>query len=201
MRRGWNLKGRKRAVTAFITALLALQGIYVAFPLPDIWPVSNYSMFSRAMKSDSASSIKIVGVTETGKEAELKNTADISPFDISRLRKGISRIIYGENFERKNAERVDRIVGALNFPPFDKIPLKEFINKKLLYDGVGKDKQRELESVSRYLTAQYKRNGGSGDFSEIRIYRVSWNWTGTKPSDARMEKSLIYSTKTGMKGK
>lgn len=153
------------------------------------------------MKSDSATSIKIAGVTETGKETELKNAADISPFDISRIRKGISRIVHRENFERRNAERVDRIVGALNFPPFDKIPLKEFINKKLLYDGTGKGKRRELETVSRYLMSQYKRNGGSEDFSEIRIYRVLWNWTGAKPPDARMEKSLIYSTKTGIKGK
>ncbi len=192
------MNGRKKAVTRFIIALLTLQGLYVLFPLPDIWPVSNYSMFSRASKSRFAESIQVVGITKNG---EVRLTAqDVKPVRFSKIRKGIKRIIYKERYESRNEKRINRIAGALD-PPFDKAALKEFINKKLLYGDGGGSREEKLESVFRYLSAQYKRNGGSGDFSEMRLYRARWDWTDVKPSHARMERTLIYSTKTGIEAK
>lgn len=191
------MNGRRKAVTRFITALLVLQGLYVIFPLPDIWPLSNYSMFSRTSGERVASSIQIAGVSKNG-EIEL-NAADILPFDIVRLEKGISRIINnGGQYERKDESRINLVADAFAFLPFDGRRLKRFIKNKLLYNRGGKSAEEDLDSVFNYLFAQYKRNGGAEKFSEMKLYEIRWDWTGVKPAAARDERVLIYSTKKEM---
>ena len=38
--------GTENRVSIFIAVLVVGPGLFVVFPLPDIWPLENYSMFS-----------------------------------------------------------------------------------------------------------------------------------------------------------
>ncbi len=190
------MNGRKKSVKRFISAILILQGLYVVFPLPDIWPVSNYPMFSRASGASVVYSKQIVAVTKDG-ERELRAT-DIAPFDIVRLSKGIDRITHGDRFAEKDDRRINRIIDALQLSLSDGESVRRFIKTKLLYQKNAGSVEDELKTVFQYLSEQYKRNGGPDDFSEIRLYNIRHDWTDVPPLSAETEKILIYSTKTGM---
>jgi len=190
---------RKKSVKRFISAILIVQGLYVLFPLPDIWPVSNYSMFSHVSTDSVTYSKKIVVVTEYG-ERDL-GAADITPFDTVRLSKGIDRIVRRNEFVEKNEKRINRIIDALNISSSGGEFMRHFIKTKLLYQRNAKSAEDELKTVFQYLSEQYKRNGGPDDFSEMRLYEIRHDWTDVPPPSARSEKILVYSTKTGMNGK
>jgi len=68
-----NAAKSRKAEIFIITALITIQGLYVIFPLPDIWPFSNYSMFSKASPSTLASSFKFYGITSVICDAIVKH--------------------------------------------------------------------------------------------------------------------------------
>ena len=128
-----NSAGKRAKV--FIVALIAIQGLYVIFPLPDIWPISNYSMFSRAKVKTVASKLEIRSVTKNGDELLLNANDHFRPLGNSRINKGISRILNDVGYRRKNEKRIDRIIGYLDLLPINKTMLKERMQNKLLYDN------------------------------------------------------------------
>ncbi len=191
-----------------IISLLVVQGLYVVFPLPDIWPISNYSMFSRAKVNTVASKLEIRGVTEYGEELPLDSN-HFYPVDGSRINKGISRILDSEKYSDKNEKRIDRIIEYLNFLPVNKAELKQIIQGNLLYSNKIRDKEDKAEAMSKlfeYLLEQYRYNKeerpvndyGFRDVYELRLYRIKWDWTETPIQRVRPEEYLIYSTKTGI---
>ena len=193
---------RNKYVKILIITLVAIQGLYVVFPLPDIWPISNYSMFSRAKVKTVASKLEIRGVTTNSDELLLNAKDHFHPLDSSRINKGISRILNDERYRRKNEKRVDRIIGYFDFLPINKTRLKETIQGRLLYDSEVKDKKEAMDKFFSYLLAQYKFNGemsGTGErIHELRLYRVEWDWTETQIHNVIPKEELIYSTTTDL---
>ena len=188
----------------FIVALIVIQGLYVILPLPDIWPISNYSMFSRAKVKTVASKLEIRGVTKNGDELLLNANDHFRPLGDSRINKGISRILNDAGYKRKNEKRIDRIIGYLDFLPISKTRLKEGIQNKLLYDNKIKNKKEAMDKLFSYLLAQYKLNAEiSGTDSvmeiyELRLYRVKWDWTEIPIHNVIQNEELIYSTTAGL---
>ena len=115
---------RKKYITIFIITLIVLQGIYVFVPLPDIWPIANYSMFSKSKVKTVASKLEIRGVNDNGSEVVLSIHKHFYPLDRIRLSKGISRILDSEKYKERNEKRVDLFVEYLEFLPVDKTKLK-----------------------------------------------------------------------------
>ena len=188
----------------FIFVLIIIQGLYVIFPLPDIWPISNYSMFSKAKVKTVASKLEIRGVTRNGDELFLDANDHFHPLGNSRINKGISRILNNMQYKRKNEKRIDRIIGYLDFMPINKTMLKKEIQNKLLYDNEIKDKEDAMNKLFSYLLAQYKPNAemSSADpvieIYELRLYRVKWDWTETPIHEVIQDEELIYSTTAGL---
>ena len=85
--------GTEKRVSIFIAAMIVAQGLYVVFPLPDIWPLSNYSMFSYARPSTATLKYEVYGFTEDGTKTALDHPRVFSPLDRVRLAKGIERIL------------------------------------------------------------------------------------------------------------
>lgn len=197
-----NSAGKRAKV--FIVALIVIQGLYVIFPLPDIWPISNYSMFSRAKVKTVASKLEIRSVTKNGDELLLNANDHFRPLSDSRINKGISRILNDVGYKRKNEKRIDRIIGYLDFLPIDKTRLKEGIQNKLLYDNKIKNKKEAMDKLFSYLLARYKLNAemSSADsvieIYELRLYRVKWDWTETPIHNVIQNEELIYSTTAGL---
>ena len=197
-----NSAGKRAKV--FIVALIAIQGLYVIFPLPDIWPISNYSMFSRAKVKTVASKLEIRSVTKNGDELLLNANDHFRPLGNSRINKGISRILNDVGYRRKNEKRIDRIIGYLDLLPINKTMLKERMQNKLLYDNEIKNKEEAMDKLFSYLLAQYKLNAEmSGadpviEIYELRLYRVKWDWTETPIHNVIQNEELIYSTTAGL---
>jgi len=197
---------RKKYITVFIVTLIVLQGIYVIAPLPDIWPIANYSMFSKSKVKTVASKMEIRGVAENGNEIVLTIPKHFYPLDRIRLSKGISRILDSERYKEKNEKRVNQFVEYMEFLPVDKMRLKESIEKKLLYENKFENKEEALNILFDYLLEQYKHNGSlykgkSESFAELRelkLYRVYWDWTDKQPGDVVPVSKLIYTTKSGL---
>lgn len=88
---------RKKLIVIFMTTLIGLQGIYVVFPvifpLPEIWPFSPYSMFSHNKPKKYVQALEIRGVIAGGSEFSLDDSKYFYPFDPSRLRWGIERVL------------------------------------------------------------------------------------------------------------
>jgi len=84
---------RKKLIVIFVTTLIGLQGMYVVFPLPEIWPLSSYPMFSRPYRKY-ATYIEIRGVTAKGREFSLDISKYFYPFNRTKLLSGILRIRY-----------------------------------------------------------------------------------------------------------
>ena len=197
-----NSAGKRAKV--FIVALIVIQGLYVIFPLPDIWPISNYSMFSRAKVKTVASKLEIRGVTQNGDELLLNANDHFPPLGNSRINKGISRILNDAGYRRKNEKRIDHIIGYLDFLPINKTRLKKGIQNKLLYNNEIKNKEEAMDKLFSYLLAQYKLNAEmSGadpviEIYELRLYRVKWDWTETPIHNVIQNEKLIYSTTAGL---
>lgn len=202
-RRTW----RNKSVKVFIITMIALQGLYVIFPLPDIWPFSNYSMFSRARPKTVASSLEIYGLTRDGKEVLLGRGGHFLPLDSSRLKKGIKRVLNHESFIRKQERRVESVFEHLRFLPVDHVKLKESVKLLLPYKGntaiTVEKKEEYLHIIFSYLIDQYehnrrvKRHGGPPVVA-LKLYSTEWDWTHTPPKEVLSESKLIYSSKHGL---
>ena len=198
------INSAEKRAKVFIVALIVIQGLYVIFPLPDIWPISNYSMFSGAKVKTVPSKLEIRGVIKNGDELLLNSDDHFRPLGNSRINKGVSRILNDVVYKRKNEKRIDRIIGYLDFLPIDKTMLKEGIQSKLLYDNKIKNKEEAMDKLFSYLLAQYKLNAEmSGadpviEIYELRLYRVKWDWTETPIHNVIQDEKLIYSTTAGL---
>ena len=78
-------KKRKIAVVIFIVTLVLLQGMYLFFPLPEIWPLSQYPMFSKLKVSKAAADLEIKGITLDGTEVSLDDMDYFYPLNRSKL--------------------------------------------------------------------------------------------------------------------
>ena len=199
-------ESRKKFVKIFIITLVVLQGIYVILPLPDIWPIANYSMFSKSEVSTEASKLEIRGVNDEGQEVRLKIDKHFYPLDRIRLSKGISLILNSEKYNKRKQERIDEAVKYLKYLPVNEDKLRELIYTKIVDEGRFENKEEAMDEIFTYLLAQYQYNGekssGADDeyekLNELKLYRVYWDWTDTRPREVQPSSSLIYSTKTGL---
>ena len=198
-------KGKSRYVKIFIAVLIAAQGLYVIFPLPDIWPFSNYSMFSKANPVTVTSSFEFYGMTSNGKEVLLNDRTAFLPFDCIRLKKGINRILNREFFVKKQEKRLESILRHLSFLPVDHADLKESVRSLLPYkkSNVAAYKEKELRILFDYLTAQYEHNRekelhDGPPIVSMNLYLAKWDWTDVAPQDVLPEIGLVYSSEYGL---
>ena len=195
----------RKAEIFVITTLVVIQGLYVIFPLPDIWPFSNYSMFSKANPSTVASSFKFYGITSDGKEVPLDSKKAFLPFDKVRLEKGVKRILNKEFFVQKQEKNLESALGYLRFLPVNQGNLKEDIRRLLPYkksDAVG-NKEKELHILFDYLLAQYEDNRkgklhGGPPIVSMNLYLTKWDWTNVPPRKVFPDSKLIYSSEYGL---
>lgn len=200
--------GIEKRVKIFIAVLIVAQGLYVVFALPDIWPLSNYSMFSKAESSTVTWKHEIYGLTENGREVVLDHPEAFSPLDRVRLGKGIRRILEREHFVRKQEKRVESVFGRLSFLPVDQVVLRETIGRLLPYkDGVAgfsaREKERDLRELFDYLFSRYERNRNAGihdgpPVTEISLRKTTWDWTHSPPEKVVPETELLYSAEYGL---
>lgn len=189
-----------------IIAVLALgQGFYVVFPFPDIWPLSNYTMFSRARPSTTVSKHEIYGLTGIGEEVVLNHPEAFSPLDRVRLAKGIRRILERERFVRRQEERFEAVFGHLAFLPVDQVRLRRSVRRLLPYrDGTDSgDREKEMGVLLDYLLSQYERNRAAGihddpPVTELALYRTMWDWTDLPPGKVVPRRELVYSAEQGL---
>lgn len=203
--------GTEKRVSIFIAVAMVAQGLYAVFPLPDIWPLSNYSMFSRAVPSTAASRYEIYGIAEDEtREAALDHPRAFSPLDRVRLAKGIDRIVRREDFARRQEERVESVFGYLGFLPADGTALKDTVRKLLPYGDGGagvseEDKERDLALLLDYLLSRYERNRAAGihagpPVARLGLYRTTWDWTDVPPAEVVPRTELVYSAEMGLVG-
>jgi hypothetical protein len=97
------LKGNARCSTARVTLrrCAVLNALFLALILgsaydilqdEEHWPFSQYPMFSTVWRSPTFTWLRLVGVTEDGREFPLASNRYIAPFDQSRLPKALRRI-------------------------------------------------------------------------------------------------------------
>lgn len=192
--------------TWIIIAVLALaQGFYVVFPLPDIWPLSNYTMFSRARPSTTVSKHEIYGLTESGEEVALNHPEAFSPLDRVRLAKGIRRILERERFVHGQEKRFEAVFEHLGFLPVDQVWLRRSVRRLLPYrDGTNAgDREKEMGALLDYLLSQYERNRAAGihdgpPITELGLYRIMWDWTDLPPEEVVSRRELVYSAEQGL---
>ena len=196
---------RSRCVQVFVITLITIQGLYVVFPLPDIWPFSNYSMFSKSNPVTIASSFEFYGLTSDGEEVILDSQKAFLPLDKVRLEKGINRILNRESFARKQEKELESALGRLSFLPVDQTDLKENIRRLLPYkkSGAVGDTKKELRILFDYLLAQYEHNRGeklhgSPPIVSMNLYLTKWDWTDVPPQEVIPESKLVYSSEYGL---
>ena len=202
--------GTEKRVSIFIAVMMIAQGLYVVFPLPDIWPLSNYSMFSRAGPLTEASKHEIYGMAEDGREIPLDHPRAFSPLDRVRLEKGIKRILERERFVLRQEKRVESVFGRLSFLPMDRTALKETVRKLLPYKDGGagisaEDKEKDLALLLDYLLLSYERNRTAGihdgpPVEKLGLYRTTWDWTDVPPEEVVPRTELVYSAERGLLG-
>lgn len=197
---------RKKRIKIFITVLITIQGLYVVSPFPDIWPFSNYSMFSKANPVTAASNFEFYGLTNDGKEILLDSKQAFLPLDRIRLKKGVTRILNREYFVSKQEENLESTLKRLRFLPADHSNLKESIRRYLLpynKNGTAQDKEKELGIVFDYLLSQYEHNReiklhDGPPIVSMNLYLTKWDWTNTPPRQVVPETKLVYSSKYGL---
>lgn len=197
------MRTRKAEIFIIIT-LIAIQGLYVIFPLPDIWPFSNYSMFSTANPSTVVSSFEFYGLTRTGEEVSLDSKKVFLPFDKVRLQKGINRVLKRELFVQKQEKHLESALRYLRFLPVDRNDLKEDIRRLFPYkkSAIVVDKENELRILFDYLLSQYEHNReaqlhSSPPIVSINLYLTKWDWTNIPPREVLPQTRLIYSSEYG----
>lgn len=196
-----------KRIKIFIITLITVQGLYVVFPLPDIWPFSNYSMFSKAAPATVASSFEFYGLTGDGKEVLIDSGEAFLPLDKVRLKKGINRILNRESLVRKQEKKLNSILKRLRFLPVDQAYLRENARRLLPYkkDGVVADKEKELRLLFDYLFFLYEHNReeevhGGPPVVSMNLYLTTWDWTDAPPREVFPETRLIYSSEYGLSG-
>ena len=196
----------KKRVWILVAILTVTQGLYVIFPLPDIWPLSNYTMFSRARPSTTVSKHEIYGLMESGENVALNHPGAFSPLDRVRLAKGIRRILDRERFVRGQEERVENVLSRLGFLPVERDRLKRAVGKLLPYREGGMEissKEKDLEILLRYLLSQYERNRAAGihdgpAVTKLSLYNTTWDWTDVPPEKVVPSRELVYSAGQGL---
>lgn len=198
----------KKRVWILVAVLAVTQGLYTVFPLPDIWPFSNYSMFSRTRPATVASKHVIYGLTEDGREVPLDSPDAFSPLDRVRLGKGIRRILERERFVGGQEERVESVLNHLDFLPVERERLKGAVGKLLPYgddetEVSPREKEKDLGVLLRYLLSQYERNRATGihdgpAVTELSLYKTTWDWTDGPPGKAVSQTELVYSAERGL---
>ena len=196
---------RNRYVEIFIITLITIQGLYVVFPLPDIWPFSNYSMFSRANPATVASSFEFHGLTRDGKEVPLDSKKAFLPLDKVRLEKGVIRILNRESLVQKQEKELESAFKLLSFLPVDNAFLKKNLRLLLPYkkDAAAADKEKELHILFDYLLAQYEDNRkeklhGGPPIVSMNLYLTKWDWTDVPPQEVLPESKPVYSSEYGL---
>ncbi len=196
---------RSRCVEVFVITLITIQGLYVVFPLPDIWPFSNYSMFSKANPVTVASSFEFHGLTREGKEVMLDSKKAFLPLDKVRLEKGIKRILNRESLVQKQEKELESAFKFLSFLPVDNAFLEKNVRLLLPYkkDAAVPDKEKELHMLFEYLLAQYEDNRkeelhGGPSIVSMNLYLTKWDWTDVPPQEVFPESRLIYSSEYGL---
>lgn len=196
---------RSRGVEIFVITLITLQGLYVVFPLPDIWPFSNYSMFSKANPVTVASSFEFHGLTREGKEIMLDTKKAFLPLDKVRLEKGITRILNRESLVQRQEKKLESAFKRLSFLPVDKAFLKENVRRLLPYkkNAAVADKEKELHILFDYLLAQYEHNRkeklhADPPIVSMNLYLTKWDWTDVPPQEVLTESKLVYSSEYGL---
>lgn len=200
--------GTEKRVSIFIAVLIVAQGLYAVFPLPDIWPLANYSMFSRARPSTAVSDHEIYGLAEDGREVALDHPRAFSPLDRVRLAKGIDRILHREDFVRGQGKRVESVFERLGFLPIDLVWLKGEVEKLLPYqDGEAEvsvaDKEKDLAALLDYLLSLYERNRAAGihhgpAVGSLSLYKTTWDWTDVPLEEVVPRTELVYSAEQGL---
>ena len=192
--------GIEKRAWILIAVLAVTQGLYVVFPLPDVWPLSNYSMFSRARPSTVALKHEIYGLTEDGREVPLDHPEAFSPLDRVRLAKGIRRILERELFVRRQEERVEAVFRRLGFLPVDQAGLKQTVRRLLPYreNAASWDREKELGVLFDYLLSQYERNRAAGihdgpPVTELSLHKTTWDWTNVPPDKVVARTEIVYS--------
>ena len=196
---------RSRCVEVFVITLITIQGLYVVFPLPDIWPFSNYSMFSKANPVTVASSFEFHGLTREGKEVMLDSKKAFLPLDKVRLEKGIKRILNRESLVQKQEKELESAFKFLSFLPVDNAFLEKNVRLLLPYkkDAAVPNKEKELHMLFEYLLAQYEDNRkeelhGGPSIVSMNLYLTKWDWTYVPPQEVLPESRLIYSSEYGL---
>lgn len=196
---------RSRCVEVFVITLITIQGLYVVFPLPDIWPFSNYSMFSKANPVTVASSFEFRGLTREGKEVMLDSKKAFLPLDKVRLEKGISRILNRESLVRKQEKEVESALKLLGFLPVDNAFLEKNVRLLLPYkkDAAAADKEKELHILFDYLLSQYEDNRREKlhpgpPIVSMNLYLTKWDWTEVPPQEVFPDSRLVYSSEYGL---
>ena len=197
--------GIEKRVWIIIAVLVLAQGLYVVFPLPDIWPLSNYTMFSKARPSTTVSKHEIYGLTQGGESLALNHPEAFSPLDRVRLAKGIRRILERERFVRGQEERVEAVFRRLSFLPVNQDGLKRSVRKLLPYresTALG-DREKELGALLDYLLSQYERNRAAGihdgpPVTELSLHKTTWDWTDVPPGEVVPKRELVHSAEQGL---
>ncbi|MCY3827129.1 MAG: hypothetical protein OXG10_07120 [Candidatus Dadabacteria bacterium] len=196
---------RSRCVEVFVITLITIQGLYVVFPLPDIWPFSNYSMFSKANPVTVASSFEFHGLTREGKEVTLDSKKAFLPLDKVRLEKGITKILNRESLVQKQEKELESAFKLLSFLPVDNAFLKKNVRLLLPYkkNAAVADKEKELRILFDYLLAQYEDNRkkklhGGPPIVSMNLYLTRWDWTDVSPQEVFPESKLVYSSEYGL---
>jgi len=197
---------RKKYVITFIITLIFLQGLYVIFPLPEIWPNSNYPMYSGSNVKTVTSMIGIKGVKEDGSEINLIISKHFYPMNGIQLNRGVRRILESEKYKNRRVNSINNAVEFFDFLPVKKEKLRELIGTKIVYSEGFEEKEKALDDLSSSLLEQYKYNSEKSYWrgenfeviNELRLYRVYWDWTGTDPGEVIPDVRLLYSTESGM---
>ena len=204
-------KSTERHVGIFIAVMVAAQGLYVAFPLPDLWPFSNYTMFSKVASSTSTSRYVVYGTTEEGRNVVLDQPRAFSPLDRVRFGKGVERILNRDRFMARQRERVDAVFGRLDFLPNGlSAGMRKTVEGMLPYgpassDALARDAEGDIRGLLAYLLSCYERNRREGihdgpPVSSLSLYRVTWDWTGVSPEKVKPRRELVYSDAGGLVG-
>jgi hypothetical protein len=85
------------------------------------------------------------------------------------------------------------------FLPLDRI---SFANSIIYEFGDSEEKRENLDTLMRELFALYRQNREAGfygcpDLAGIKVYRVTWDWTGVPAEHTKHADELIYSLVNG----
>ena len=201
-----NKSHRKKYVNIFIITLIIIQGIYVFFPLPELWPISSYAMYSRSIVKTVTSRIDIKGVREDSSEFSLIIPKHTNPLERVKLKAIVQKIMESENNKIWRTKNINKAIEILDFLPIKKERLRELIGTNIFYSEGFEEKEKAFDELSMLLLAQYKYNSdkslwrdkNSEIFNELRFYIVYWDWTDTDLDKVSPEEKLLYSTKSGL---